>query len=104
MSEKIFIIAGNFQQAAEFRKKKAKELWDAGKDISLSHFVIVDGPESFRGFSDVHGFFVGTFRERPDIKDIVREIRRINLLPASTMVIPNMYVGHGMLPNPRMIL
>ena len=109
MNEKIFIIAGNVEQATNFRKKKIEQMVANGDDVSLSNFVIVHGPESFRGWNEVHGFFWGTYRDRPDIRDIVREIKRINGLHPSETVIPQMFVGRGlqrihtMLPNPTKI-
>ena len=109
MNEKIFIIAGTVNEAKAFRSKKIQEMVDAGKSVSLSNFVIFDSLEQFRGWNKVHGFFCGTYRDRPDIRDIVREIKRINGLHPSETVIPQMFVGRGlqrihtMLPNPTKI-
>lgn len=96
MNEKIFVVAGNVDQFKAYSNKRARELWEQGEtSISLSNFVYVNGPEVFRGFNQVHGVFTGTYRYRPDIRDIVREIRRINQIPHSDQVIPDMFVGRG---------
>ena len=64
----------------------------------------MSGPEVFRGWSEVHGVFVGSFRERSDIRDIVREIRRINNIDPGQEIVPGLFVGRGLrhkpLPNP----
>ena len=91
---KIFVVAGNIDQFKAYSNKRAKELWEQGEtSISLSNFVYVRGPEVFRGFNQVHGVFTGTYRNRPDIRDIVREIRRINQIPHSNQVIPDIFIG-----------
>lgn len=104
MNEKIFVIAGNHQQHKNYVKVAIQKHVAAGKTISLSNFVYVSGPEVFRGWREVHGVFYGTFRERPDIRDIVREIRRINNIDPSITIVPGLFVGQGLrhkpLPNP----
>lgn len=96
MNEKIFVVAGNIDQFKVYRNKRANELWEQGEtSISLSNFVYVNGPEVFRGFNQVHGVFTGTYRQRPDIREIVQEIRRINHIPHSDQVIPDIFVGKG---------
>jgi len=104
MNEKIFVIAGSHQQHKDYVKKSIQKHIDAGKTISLSNFVYVSGPEVFRGWNEVHGVFVGSFRERSDIRDIVREIRRINNIDPGREIVPGLFVGRGLnhkpLPNP----
>ena len=97
MNERIFIIAGNHEQYKNWVKKNIDRIYEAdpSRSISLSNFVYVSGPEQFRGHNEVHGYFVGTYRDRPDIRDIVREIRRINQIPHSNQVIPDLFIGKG---------
>lgn len=101
MNDKIFVVAGNHEQYKAFAHKRLKEIFEDcqnnGKmfNMSLSNFVYVSGPEVFRGWNEVHGVFTGTYRDRPDIRDIVREIRRINGIHPSQMIIPDMYIGRG---------
>lgn len=88
LNDKIFVVAGNHAQFREFMKRKAGELWDQGHEVSYSNFVYVSGPEVFRGFSSVHGYFVGTFRERKDLAEIVQHIKIVNLLPYDCELFP----------------
>lgn len=96
MNEKIFVIAGNQDQFKNYRNRKIVELSASGKTITLSNFVYVSGPEVFRGWNEVHGVFVGTFRDRPDIREIVRQIRIVNKIPDFIQLIPDLYVGAGL--------
>ena len=89
MNQKIFIIAGTYDQYRNWVKKNIDRIYqsDTSKSISLSSFVYVSEPDTFRGHREVHGYFVGTFRNRPDIRDIVMQIRRINSIPDCNWVI-----------------
>jgi hypothetical protein len=80
-NDKIFVVAGTHEQFTQFVRRKATQLWDGGNtSVTLSNFVYVSGPEVFRGFNSVHGYFVGTFRQRKDIEQILEMIRIINTL------------------------
>ena len=65
---KHFIIAGNHQQFKEFVNKKLSSLTES---FRFTDFVYVSGPEIFKGYSNPHGWFIGTWRERPDIREIL---------------------------------
>ena len=68
---KIFVIAGNFEQANDWMKKDIKRRWEAGEtSITLSHYIYVDSPTRVKGHLNPHGVFVGSWRERKDILDI----------------------------------
>jgi hypothetical protein len=89
MNQKIFIVAGNYQQYKDWVKRNIDRLYqaDPSKSISMSNFVYVNVVDTFCGHREVHGYFVGTFRDRPDIKDIVMRIRYINKIPDSNVLI-----------------
>lgn len=75
MSEKYFVISGNFFEFNSFLKKKCEELYNAGNtDISYSHFVYVSDISSLKGYSDPRGWFIGTWRERKDIDEIIIQL------------------------------
>jgi hypothetical protein len=81
MNEKVFVVAGNYQQYKEWVHRNMDRYYANNPSMSLSNFVYVSGPEVYRGFSEVHGVFTGTYKERPDIKEIETMIRMINRLP-----------------------
>jgi hypothetical protein len=73
--EKLFIVAGNREQYREWVKTNLTRF----PNILLQNFVYVSGPEIFRGYSEVHGFYIGNYRERPDIEEIKNMIMIINM-------------------------
>ena len=69
---KIFVIAGNSSQAIKWMKGNNQKRWDNGDtSATLSDYVIVENPTIMRGHRNPHGVFIGTWKDRPDIMDIV---------------------------------
>jgi len=108
--DKIFVVAGTLAEFKQFMHKKLDQLWkqynEEGRmfNISMSDFVYVNSIETLRGHRNIHGYFYGTFRNRPDLRDIVRFIRKTNNVPDGVQLIPDLYVGRGFhipVKNPR---
>ena len=74
MNEKYYVIAGNRNEFINFRDIKCNDLAKEGKTVSLSNFVYVISPTQLKGISSPHGWFIGTWRDRHDIKDIVQAL------------------------------
>lgn len=69
---KTFVIAGTYAQGmAWVRQNISDYVTTHGGWRSLSDYVIVKDAISLKGYSNPHGVFVGTWRDRKDIKDIV---------------------------------
>lgn len=73
MSNKYFVIAGNRSEYMEFVHKKVNELIHS-TTISFSDFVYVDNADSLRGYSDPRGWFVGSWREKRGINEIIVQL------------------------------
>ena len=56
---KLFVVAGNYQEFQDFviRKRMKGFTYD---------FVYVSSAEMLKGMSTIRGFYIGTYRERPD--------------------------------------
>ena len=67
MIKRKYIVAGNYDQYQEYIRKK--------NDINIE-FIYVDSPNKIRGLSDIEGYYIGTYYNRPDIENI-KEIIRI---------------------------
>ena len=67
-----FVIAGNHFQYLQFVKQKVSEGWPDDTSLSMSNFHYVDHPDKLRGFANPRGYFIGTWRNREDIEDIVK--------------------------------
>ena len=67
---KYFIVAGTQQ---EFRTwvqlNRGRFAYN-----TLSDFIYVDRPMAFLGYANPHGFFVGSYRQRHDLFEIVQTI------------------------------
>jgi hypothetical protein len=74
--DKIFVIAGNREQANEWIKGNLTKRHNAGEtDISWSDYVIVSEVNKLRGIQDPHGVFVGTWKQRVDLLQIMNTLR-----------------------------
>ena len=60
----LFIIAGNHTQYKQWVKKHHSTL-------SSKTMIYVEGPQTLVGRRDISGYFVGSFRNRDDIVDIL---------------------------------
>ena len=78
MNDRIFIVAGNHQQYKEWVRKNIDRFYAINTSISLSNFVYVSGPEIFRGYNEVHGYYIGSYKDREDIEQIQQMIRIVN--------------------------
>ena len=69
---KKHIIAGTSQQAQEWLRTNFQERIATGdKSVSLNDYSIVFDAQMLRGLQDVHGVFIGTWRDRKDIVEIL---------------------------------
>ena len=81
---KTFVIAGTAEQAKVWINNHLKKRQLAGETtISLSEYVVVHGSDVLRGRGEVHGVFIGTWRERGDIEEIIEILftQRIHVSP-----------------------
>ncbi len=66
---KIFILAGTYEQFRMFVRKLENEMFAEGIPFRHQDFVYVT-PYSVRGCRDVWGYKVGTWRDRDDLRKI----------------------------------
>lgn len=66
---KKYVIGGNAAQARAFIVYKCIE-----SDLSPSDFSVVMDVNSLRGIRSIHGYLIGTWRTRPDIKELIELI------------------------------
>jgi hypothetical protein len=68
---KFFVIAGNHEQARRWIRQECDRRWASGDTaVTLSDYIYVDDVSRIKGYSNPHGVFVGSWRERKDILDI----------------------------------
>jgi hypothetical protein len=66
MSQKLYIISGNYDQYKQW-------IWESG--LSTTDFVFVAAADALRGVRNPGGRFIGTWYERPDAFDILVALR-----------------------------
>ena len=71
MNEKIFVVAGNYEQFKHFRSNLINTMIDQGIDVIESNITYVDKDRLY-GYDNVWGYKVGTWKERKDIDDICK--------------------------------
>lgn len=75
MSDKYFVIAGTRSEYMAFVHKKVNELFQRGQtSITFSHFVYVDSVDNLKGYSNPTGWFVGSWREKKGINEIIVQL------------------------------
>ena len=75
MSDKLFVIAGTRSEYMAFVHKKVNDFFQFGQtSITFSHFVYVDSADNLRGYSNPKGWFVGSWREKKGINEIIVQL------------------------------
>lgn len=70
--DKIFVIAGNNAQFEHYKARKIEEMLNKGYvDFRYADIVYVSSANVLKGIKNPHGVFIGTWRERTDIHDIL---------------------------------
>jgi hypothetical protein len=68
---KIYVIAGNRDQAHQWMKENIQKRMASGETtLSYSDYVLFTNVDSLRGVANPHGVFVGTWRERDDLDNV----------------------------------
>jgi hypothetical protein len=81
---RYFVIAGNHHEYQHYIHKKIA----ADPTLNSRDFQYVYGEDVLRGRSEVHGVFIGSFRKRKDLQEIVFMIRMINKIPQGVQILP----------------
>lgn len=81
---RCFVIAGNHDEYQHYIRRKIV----ADPSLNSRDFAYVYGEDVFRGRAEVHGVFIGSFRKRKDLQEIVFMIRMINKVPQGEYILP----------------
>lgn len=67
---KFFVIAGNRNEYDEFCKRAIRN-----QTYPNRYFVYVNSPDSLRGFSDIEGACTGSWKDRPDVYELINILK-----------------------------
>ena len=74
----ILIVAGNHMEFTAYKRQKLNQALmndDAGLGMEVQAYRYVDSADKLRGMRDVTGVFIGSWRSRKDILEIVAQLR-----------------------------
>ena len=82
MNEKIYVVAGTRWEAKEWIMQDIEKKYPNDPSVTISNYVYVDSASyvyvdsasRLRGLNNPHGVFIGTWRSRSDIKEIVENL------------------------------
>lgn len=86
---KTFVIAGNVHECNEYCRIKQSN------GLVSSNYIYVSSVSTLRGHQDIHGVFIGTWRTRSDITEILDALL---IRTTNTDVIKDMYREIGKPP------
>jgi len=71
----VFVIAGTFDQARQYISKKRSEYLRSGEPpLLMPNYLAVTDVRHLKGIRDPHGVFIGTWKDRLDIYDIIQSL------------------------------
>lgn len=71
----IFVIAGNEPEAYDYINRKLEERIRNGDSVSkIDDYKYVHDVKVLRGIENPKGVFIGSWKQRVDIKDIVQQL------------------------------
>lgn len=91
MSEKTYVVAGNYDEFLFNVKNKLQRLYAEGDTrFTMSDFVYVSSVDKLRGLSTIKGYYYGSYMKRPDIAEIQNMIQiiktRFGVSDAATLI------------------
>ena len=97
MNDYCYIVSGNRHEFEDYCRRKFDEFVSVEPRRCPPNYVYVNSADRLRGLSEVHGFKIGTYKQRPDINEIERMIFVINSKTPQTS--PSVSVGYPLKGN-----
>ena len=93
---KTLVIAGNANEAKYWIITDIGKKYPTNTSLQYNDYIIVVHPDQLRGMRDPTGIFVGTWRERTDIFEILNRLLVNMIEPSKHKIIQNLLVEHIM--------
>ena len=91
---KIYVIAGNLNEAKYWVINDLGKKYPTSTSLSMSDYIMVHSPDQLRGMRNLNGIFVGTWRERKDIFEILNALLVQMTDPVKHKIIQDLLVEH----------
>ena len=71
----VYVIAGTFDQAKQYINRKRAEYLNSGEPpLLMPNYLYVSGINNIRGIRNPKGVFIGAWKQRPDIIEVVETL------------------------------
>jgi hypothetical protein len=91
---KVLVIAGNANEAKYWVINDLGKKYPSNTSLSMSDYIIVTNPDQLRGMRDPAGIFVGTWKQRPDIFELLNMLLVNMIEPSKHKIIQDLLVEH----------
>jgi hypothetical protein len=91
---KTLVIAGNANEAKYWIMQDLGKKYPSNTSLSMSDYIIVANPDQLRGMKDPTGTFVGTWKQRPDIFELLNMLLVNMIDPIKHKIIQDLLVQH----------
>jgi hypothetical protein len=91
---KTLVIAGTEHEANYWIIQDLGKKYPSNTSLSMSNYSIIHNQEHLRGMRDPSGVFVGNWRERADIFEILNMLLVNMTIPSKHAIIQDLLVQH----------
>jgi hypothetical protein len=91
---KTLVIAGTYHEANYWIIQDLGKKYPSNTSLSMSDYIIGHSADQLRGWRDPSGIFIGTWRERKDIFEILNMLLVNMTIPSKHKIIQNLLVQH----------
>lgn len=91
---KTLVIAGNDYQAKYWILTDLGKKYPSNTSLSMSDYIIVYRPDQLRGMRDPNGIFIGTWKDRKDIFELLNTLMISMNDPIKHKIIQGLLVQH----------
>jgi hypothetical protein len=91
---KTLVIAGNTAEANYWIIQDLGKKYPSNTSLSMSDYIIGHSADQLRGWRDPKGIFIGTWRNRKDILEILSMLLVNMTIPSKHKIIQDLLVQH----------
>jgi len=91
---KTLVVAGTHHEANYWIIQDLGKKYPSKTSLSMSDYSIVHNPDQLRGMRDPKGIFIGTWRNRKDIFEILNMLLVNITIPYKREIIQDLLVQH----------
>jgi hypothetical protein len=91
---KTLVIAGNANEAKYWIIQDLGKKYPSNTSLNMSDYVIINSPDQLRGMKDPTGIFVGTWKQRTDIFELLNMLLVRMTNPIKHKIIQDLLVEH----------